>query len=143
MSGSYPEGALRRVAFVLAVFLMTLPLLGWAEEAEWESRGERLFDLHCASCHGHEGRGDGVVAEALREPPADLTRLALRGKGWQEEARAVLVGEKRVGTHGPQEMPVWGLSFVERGRVADQQREVEAEIDALISFLSSIQRPPS
>jgi len=28
---------------------------------------------HCATCHGVEGRGDGVLAASLNPPPADLT----------------------------------------------------------------------
>ncbi len=39
-------------------------------------RGALLFDLHCALCHGAEGRGDGPVVRFWREEarrPADLT----------------------------------------------------------------------
>lgn len=31
-------------------------------------RGRELFRLSCASCHGPEGRGEGPVGRALREP---------------------------------------------------------------------------
>ena len=34
--------------------------------------GKRIFDTHCAVCHGDTGRGDGPAAAALRPPPADL-----------------------------------------------------------------------
>ena len=39
-------------------------------------RGEILFDLNCAVCHGENGRGDGPVTRFWKEdarPPADLT----------------------------------------------------------------------
>jgi high-affinity iron transporter len=36
------------------------------------ARGQSLFLLHCASCHGPRGEGDGPQAAQLRPPPADL-----------------------------------------------------------------------
>src|SRR5262245_209180 len=37
------------------------------------ARGRLVFQVHCARCHGPEGRGDGPDASALRPPPRDLT----------------------------------------------------------------------
>lgn len=37
-------------------------------------RGEKLYQDHCLSCHGQDGRGDGIMASALEHPPADLTK---------------------------------------------------------------------
>ena len=45
------------------------------------TRGETLFRLHCAGCHGEEGRGDGPVAEYLKVAPTDLTALSKRPQG--------------------------------------------------------------
>lgn len=36
-------------------------------------QGQALFNTHCTSCHGTDGRGDGPAAAALDGPPADLT----------------------------------------------------------------------
>jgi len=38
--------------------------------------GRDLFATYCASCHGITGRGNGPVAEELRQSPADLTQFA-------------------------------------------------------------------
>jgi putative copper resistance protein D len=35
--------------------------------------GESLFEMHCASCHGPQGRGDGPAGGSLKTKPADLT----------------------------------------------------------------------
>jgi mono/diheme cytochrome c family protein len=35
--------------------------------------GARLYPVHCAGCHGVEGRGDGALAKGMNIPPADLT----------------------------------------------------------------------
>jgi mono/diheme cytochrome c family protein len=47
------------------------------------SRGEELFSLNCALCHGARGRGDGVVGAALANKPADLMsqRVLMRSDG--------------------------------------------------------------
>jgi len=34
--------------------------------------GQALYEAHCASCHGLEGRGDGPNAASLPSPPADF-----------------------------------------------------------------------
>lgn len=34
--------------------------------------GRLLFERHCVSCHGEQGRGDGVLAGRLGRPPANL-----------------------------------------------------------------------
>ncbi|MSQ58884.1 MAG: c-type cytochrome [Betaproteobacteria bacterium] len=35
--------------------------------------GAKLFQQHCANCHGEGGQGNGPLAAALPRPPADLT----------------------------------------------------------------------
>lgn len=36
-------------------------------------RGQQFYSMHCAICHGAQGKGDGSVAEVLKRKPADLT----------------------------------------------------------------------
>jgi mono/diheme cytochrome c family protein len=128
---------------VLAVALSSLATAGVAaEEADGPERGGRLYAIHCASCHGADGHGDGPMREVLRPQPTDLTRLTERYRVWREEVRAVLTGAPgadRIGAHGPPQMPVWGLSLMDRSRVDAQADEVAAEIEALLAFLDTIQ----
>jgi mono/diheme cytochrome c family protein len=126
-------------------------LLGWAlalaapaagQSAEHAvERGALLYRIHCANCHGDSGAGDGPMAEVLTEAPTDLTRLA-RSAGGEFPAgdvRRAIDGREAVRGHGRQEMPVWGLTFQERGRDTDQEAEVRGRIDDLLAFLRSIQ----
>lgn len=39
-------------------------------------RGREVFQSHCASCHGPQGRGDGPAGQRLKPKPADLTVMA-------------------------------------------------------------------
>ncbi|HEY8393814.1 MAG TPA: CopD family protein [Thermaerobacter sp.] len=41
-------------------------------------RGREIYALHCASCHGPAGRGDGPAAAGMVPPPADLTGVHVR-----------------------------------------------------------------
>ncbi len=40
------------------------------------ARGKKLFQAHCASCHGSGGKGDGPAGKALKPKPADLAAMA-------------------------------------------------------------------
>jgi mono/diheme cytochrome c family protein len=39
-------------------------------------QGAQLYQIHCAACHGVEGKGDGPQASSLSKPPTNLTDLA-------------------------------------------------------------------
>jgi mono/diheme cytochrome c family protein len=44
-------------------------------------RGEELFNIDCALCHGPQGKGNGPVASYLKNKPADLTSPAVQALG--------------------------------------------------------------
>lgn len=71
--------------------------------------GRRLFVENCALCHGPSGRGDGPVAEGLKPPPADLTRITARNGGVFPRAGVLstLDGYTRTDLDGPG-MPEFG-----------------------------------
>jgi mono/diheme cytochrome c family protein len=146
-----------RIQVLLLACLATLPTLlrfprdGSSEEAGAAARvarGRLAYGIHCASCHGDRGGGDGPMAGLLKIPPADLTRLAARGGGRFPAAGvyASIDGRQEISGHGPGSMPVWGLSFQTRGLDAPQEEEVRGRIQDIVAFLESIQerggRPP-
>jgi DMSO reductase family type II enzyme heme b subunit len=45
-----------------------------ASAQQAESTGQRVYDRWCASCHGVDGRGDGVAAAYMLPRPRDFTR---------------------------------------------------------------------
>jgi len=53
----------------------TLPLPATADSLQ---RGQVLFDIHCALCHGKGGKGDGPLSVYFSPPPLDLTSPAAR-----------------------------------------------------------------
>ena len=106
------------------------------------AEGRKLYDQHCAVCHGDKGKGDGPLAEDLKVPPADLTEITKRRDGHfpDVEIREIIDGRRHVRGHGGNEMPVWGRIF-SRGTFGEV--EVDAKLDALVAYLRSIQVGPS
>jgi mono/diheme cytochrome c family protein len=103
---------------------------GSAEEKKQIAQGREAYMRYCASCHGIDAKGHGLVTPALRKKPADLTRISVRyGKFPTAKIRSIITGETRLPTHGAKEMPVWG------GILQD------SVLDDLVRYLESIQRP--
>jgi len=142
-----PTG-LRVSALALALVLPALdrPAPGRAEPAIGETMkrvaaGRLSYRVHCASCHGEGGRGDGPMARALKVRPADLTRLAHSHSGRfpRDEVYQFIDGRRQVLGHGTAAMPVWGATFQERGSDRPQEQEVREKILDLLAYLESIQ----
>jgi hypothetical protein len=83
------------------------------------------------------------VAAALRDPPADLTRIAARRGG---EFPAVDIAEyvdgwKRAAAHGTTDMPVWGrrLRGPAQGISEDDTLLDPGQIFLIVEYLRSIQ----
>ncbi len=95
-------------------------------------RGAALFAEHCIDCHGTDARGRGPIAEGLRAPPSDLTRIAARRAGVfpMAEVRRMVDGRSDFEGHRDVEMPLWGDFF---------DGDVDAKIEALARYLESIQ----
>jgi mono/diheme cytochrome c family protein len=123
---------------VPAIDALTVFTRGSAQSAAIDE-GRRLYNTYCASCHGTTGVGNGPVAPFMRRPPPDITNMAAANGGMfpTERVRRIVDG-REVEAHGDREMPVWGDAF----KVATGQRaeQVRARIDAIVSYLSSIQK---
>lgn len=143
----------RTAPVAVALLILALPALtpspaaaasSEAVEGDEVGRGRLLFRIHCASCHGADGRGGGPVAEVLKKTPPDLTAIARRRDGAfsSEEVARIIDGRAEIRSHGGREMPVWGASFQELGRDDDRETEIAAKIAALVAWLRSIQEPP-
>lgn len=133
--------AAARIAAGLLLLLAAAPAAAQEPDRAAE-RGALLYRIHCASCHGEGGDGDGPAAATTEVPPTDLTRLAAAHGGElpAEEIRRSIDGRDEVTGHGRREMPVWGLTFQDRGRDSDQEAEVRGRVEDLLAYLRSIQR---
>ncbi|HXG31329.1 MAG TPA: cytochrome c [Thermodesulfobacteriota bacterium] len=92
--------------FVIAVSL-SLTVVAKAETKGDPAAGKEKFQQICASCHGAEGKGDGVAAAALDPKPRDLSDAAyVSGLTDDHIFKTVKEGGAAVGKSAL--MPAWG-----------------------------------
>jgi mono/diheme cytochrome c family protein len=98
------------------------------------------YQVYCASCHGSEARGDGVIAKSLKKRPADLTRLSRRNNGLFPEQRvfATIDGRQPDSAHSASDMPAWADVFAKSSGSAGADNAA-ARIDALVKYLQTLQ----
>jgi mono/diheme cytochrome c family protein len=100
--------------------------------------GRQLFLTYCASCHGPNGRGGGVMSSELRHVVPDLTKFAMRNGGVFPSVRLQqIIDGTGIPSHGTREMPVWGDAF--RRMRGGSEASASARIEAVTKFLESIQ----
>ncbi len=129
----------------LVVLVARMGLVGSAfadgHEAQRSVHGQAEFMQYCSPCHGADGKGGGPVAASLKVPPPDLTNLAERYGSPLSRAKLAefIDGRRRVGAHGPGDMPVWGEKFF--GDVPNRVPETErrTKVDVVVRYLMSIQ----
>lgn len=112
----------------------------WAQEPGDEriEAGQRLFETHCAACHGLDARGGGPAAKAMKPPPPDLTKLREQdGRFPAGRVFDVIDGTKVVPAHGSRTMPVWGVRLRNQGGYSKAQRKIHL----VVLYLESIQAP--
>jgi mono/diheme cytochrome c family protein len=105
--------------------------------------GGDLFEFYCATCHGHDGRGNGPVVAALKAPPPDLTQISRRHGGTFPRDRVERFvtndGGVLAPAHGTSAMPVWGPIF----RSLDPtDLMVKVRIANVVAHVESIQAKP-
>lgn len=76
--------------------------------------GARIFQNHCATCHGADGSGHGPASSALKESLQDLRLLSQRNGGNfpEQHTKDIIEGKQPAPpAHGSREMPIWGPIF--------------------------------
>ena len=103
--------------------------------------GRAAYFRYCGSCHGADGRGNGVVAGDMRTPPTDLTHLAKKNGGTfpYAQVRESIDGRKRIAAHGSSEMPVWGQVFAGEKTYEQPEAHATSQVHIITDYLSTIQ----
>lgn len=132
---------MRRLAVGLAGLLVSAaPVM-----AQDVREGERLYQHHCAMCHGGDAMGGGPLAPVLLIQPTDLTGLAAGNGGVFPTMRVVvrIDGRDPLVAHGSP-MPVYGAFFEGRDtamKAPDGQPILTSRpIVDLVEWLRGIQR---
>ncbi len=126
---------------LLALLLVPSPVPaedGEVSEVVRVSKGRVSYNLFCRSCHGEWGKGDGSVAEFLKEPPADLTRISARNDGeFPFDKTYKDIDGRNVRAHGS-DMPLWGNAFQEVEET-DDELVIKEKIIEVVYYLKSVQ----
>ena len=100
--------------------------------------GSQLFRSHCASCHGTDARGNGPLAEHLRNVPPDLTQFT--EAQWRNvPTRADTTHHRRTRCTRPRGPGYAGLGRGLQGGGGSNAAAVKARIEAVVRYLEGIQ----
>ena len=66
-----------RILLVALAFSCALFLAAGISRAADSTKGQEIYNIYCATCHGPTGLGDGVAAAALDPKPRDLSSAAI------------------------------------------------------------------
>ncbi|MFQ5700733.1 MAG: c-type cytochrome [Acidobacteriota bacterium] len=72
--------------------------------------GRALFNHYCVTCHGEEGRGDGLNAYNLDPKPRDLTDPAFQRDRTDDDLESIIRSGGALGGLSPG-MPPWGRTL--------------------------------
>lgn len=106
--------------------------------------GRRMFLLHCATCHGQTGEGNGPLARHLHLDAADLTEISEKNGGtfpfWP--TYRTIDGREDLKEKGPRPMPAWGKEFLKQldSDTPEAEALVRERILNLVYYVESIQR---
>ena len=104
--------------------------------------GASLYHQYCASCHGHDGSGNGPVASSLKAKPPNLTTISARREGDfpRHEIAGIIAGDTMPPIHGTRLMPIWGEQLQKDViGTANKTAIAHGRISFLIDYLITIQ----
>lgn len=103
--------------------------------------GKQMYVSYCAPCHGVDGSGNGPMAAALKNQPANLAILARNNGGKFPSTHFISVLEFGAAnpSHGTAQMPVWGPLFrnMDRAELPTDMRALR--INNLSEYLQTLQ----
>ena len=101
--------------------------------------GNGDYQAYCASCHGPEAKGDGVIAKSLKKRPSDLTRLSIRNNGtFPEQKVFAAIDGRQSSVHNDSDMPAWADVFA-KATESTGPEQAAARIGVLVKYLETLQ----
>jgi mono/diheme cytochrome c family protein len=120
--------AMTRLIEFLALLTYTVALTGSAH-AQDAAAGKKLYVAYCTTCHGDNGKGDGVAAASLPVKPADHTNGTVMNQ-LPDKFLTDIIAKGGSAVNRSAFMPAWGSSL--NGK----------QISDLVAYLRSIANPP-
>jgi mono/diheme cytochrome c family protein len=129
-----------RTLGLLTLACVALASTAVAVAAQNRYSGSADFQAYCASCHGSEAKGDGIIAKSLPKKPTDLTLLAKRNNDLfpKDKVFKMIDGRTPGSSHASPDMPMWGDVFAKSAESPGAEATA-ARITALTDYLETIQ----
>jgi mono/diheme cytochrome c family protein len=118
---------LRLIEFIAALACMS-GLTGPAH-AQNAAEGKKLYSSYCSSCHGDNGKGDGVAAASLPVKPADHTNGTVMNQ-FSDKFLTDIIAKGGSAVNKSGFMPAWGSSLNSK------------QIGDIVAYVRSIANPP-
>ena len=132
-------GLMRRLGLLAALGAVgTASVIAAAQGSATTYTSSNDFQSFCASCHGSAGKGDGVLANALKKRPADLTQLTIKNEG-AYPVDAVL--KIMAGGHESEDMPAWKDVFAKSQESAGADA-AKVRMQSLAKYIETLQQKP-
>lgn len=143
---------MKRLAILATLVVLGLSGSDAALADERMVAAKKDFDVHCAPCHGTDGKGRGPFPPGLAKKPADLTEITAKYGGVFPEDRVfeTIAGLDLPEGHGSRDMPIWGDVFITEsvGKSTKLEGAMKASDDtsrrivALIRYIETLQAAP-
>jgi mono/diheme cytochrome c family protein len=119
----------------------TAPGAAAGQEGAASVSGAYDYRVHCASCHGAEGKGDGPMVDNLRFHPPDLSQLSRRAGGSYpaDRVQRVVDGRAPLKGHGGTDMPIWGDAF-KNAETGYDDGSVRRKIQGIVQYVKQLQQ---
>ena len=135
------------LAILILTTTLSLSTMALAQTAKTDL-GKKEYDLQCGICHGADAKGNGFLGASLKVVPPDLTVLARKNGGVfpAERISSVIDGRVEIASHGPRDMPIWGMRYAVNAveQFADvpyaQEAYIRGHVLLLVDYLSRIQQ---
>jgi mono/diheme cytochrome c family protein len=116
---------MKKIVFSIGSLFLAAMSTGSTVWAQNQAEGKKLYTSYCSSCHGDQGKGDGIAAGSLPIKPKDHTDgVTMNPLTDQNLADTISKGGPAVGKSSF--MPAWGGSLNEK-----QVRDIIAYIRTL------------
>lgn len=116
---------MKKLVFAMGFLLVAVVTSVSSVPAQNQAEGRKLYASYCASCHGEQGKGDGVAAGSLPVKPKDHTNGAVMNP-MADQALVDVISKGGGGTGKSSFMPAWGTALNEK-----QVRDIVAYIRTL------------
>lgn len=113
--------------FIIAVIVLLIPALCYAQAGANLAAGQAKFQQLCATCHGATGKGDGAAAAGLNPRPRNFSDAAYMARRTDADLKKVILeGGPAAGLSAL--MPPWKTSCS------------ETDIANLIAYIRSLSK---